>query len=487
MKNIIKQISWAILLLFAIASCAPQEMDNHSLNALHNISNDQVTFSKMTSTTSPNVITFTNTSTLPDNEYVVVWDLGNGTTSTGKTQSITGTYPYAGDYTVTITVYNNNSSASRSEVIHIAENDFGLLDTPNYRALTGGPENENGKTWVFDQYHPGHIGVGPAGGSTPEWWAVSVNGKEGSSLYTQKFTFYQNGTRLEWENNGYIYTNGAGVAGLGNPAGVIENPGGVGDFDVPYKPAGNYTFSLDESAMTLTLNGNSFLGFYVGNSTYQILSLTEDELYVKVASATESGNGWWLRFVPEGKNVPPPVVIKAAPLAENFEASPLKVTFVGEDMGDKSGVVDNPLPLPINTSNKVYRYQKSDAFYSNLSWVAADYKFDLTKQNKIKVKVFIPSYNDYTTDNDVAGDWISNRKLLPQLAIKLQDSEHSAPWETQTEIVKANLEKDKWIELTFDFSAVAERTDYDKIVIQFGAEGHTGPGFFFFDDFSFTE
>ena len=42
-------------------------------------------------------------------------------------------------------------------------------------------------------------------------------------------------------------------------------------------------------------------------------------------------------------------------------------------------------------------------------------------------------------------------------------------------------------ELEFDFSGVAERTDYDRIVIQFGAEGHAGTGFFYFDDFTFAE
>ena len=152
-----------------------------------------------------------------------------------------------------------------------------------------------------------------------------------------------------------------------------------------------------------------------------------------------------------------------------------------------SRVVDNPLPLPINTSEKVFRYWKSNGFYSNLSFTAPDYKFDLTTQNKIRVKVYIPSYNDYETENEVAGEWIANRKLLPQLAVKLQDSEHPAHWEGQTEIVKADLELDKWLELEFDFSGVADREDYDRIVIQFGAEGHAGPGFFFFDDFEFDE
>mgnify|MGYP000918050732 FL=1 len=146
------------------------------------------------------------------------------------------------------------------------------------------------------------------------------------------------------------------------------------------------------------------------------------------------------------------------------------------------------MPLPINESAKVYRYWKSNGFYSNLSFTASDYKFKLTTQNKVRVKVFIPSFNDYTTENGVAGDWIANKKLQPQLAVKLHNSEKGGDaWQTQTEVVKANLEKDKWLELEFDFSAVANREDYDKIVIQFGAEGHAGPGFFYLDEFEFGE
>jgi len=106
----------------------------------------------------------------------------------------------------------------------------------------------------------------------------------------------------------------------------------------------------------------------------------------------------------------------------------------------------------------------------------------------VRVKVFIPSFNDDTTEYAVAGEWISNRKLKPQLAVKLQNSDMGGnAWQTQHEIVKADLEMNKWLELEFDFSGVATRTDYDKIVIQFGAEGHAGPGFFYFDDFAFAE
>ena len=515
MKNSIKQLSWAMVLLFVIASCAPQEMDNHSLNELYTISNDQVTFSKTVSTKSQNVITFTNTSTLADNEYVVMWDLGNGVTKTGKVGSITGEYPFKGDYTVTLTIMNNNSSATRSEVVHIANDDYSLISTHVYVNLTGGAEDTDGKVWVFDQYNnfsaevaaalaplkaeypeperaaayniKGHMGLGPQGSRGQEWWGAGPNEKNTWTMYDFKFTFVQQGVKLKIENKQQGYGRAASSATVGGFS-VTSTSGEDAVFTYG---GGNYNFSIDESGKypKLALTGNAFMGYYCGSQEYEIIYQTDKVMALRVNNQVESQD-WVFVYCLEELNVAVPPVVKepkAVPLAENFETSPLKVNFVAQDMGDRSGVVDNPLPLPINTSNKVYRYQKSNAFYSNLSWVAADYKFDLTTQNKIKVKVFIPSYNDYTTENKVAGDWISNTKLQPQLAVKLQNSEHPEPWVTQTEIVKANLAKDKWIELTFDFSGVADRKDYDKIVIQFGAEGHAGPGFFFFDDFSFDK
>ena len=178
---------------------------------------------------------------------------------------------------------------------------------------------------------------------------------------------------------------------------------------------------------------------------------------------------------------------KVIPLTENFETEET-LNFIGEDMGGKSGVVDNPAPVPVNESDKVYRYQKSDSYYSNLSFTTKDYTFDLTVQNKIRMKVYIPSYNDYTTVAGVAGEWITINQLQKQVAVKLQNSDKGGnAWETQTEIVKKDLATDKWIELEFDFSEVKDRQDYDRIVIQFGAEGHAASGIFFFDDFMFVE
>ncbi|MGF7137841.1 PKD domain-containing protein [Roseimarinus sediminis] len=478
MKNILKTGIAVLLSLFVMFACEPMENDEYELGPTPTA--EQLSFEK---SGDGNILQFTNTSSVSG---VAIWDLGNG--SKGKGESVEAQYPFAGNYTVTMTLYTSGGSAQITQELVIAEDDMALLNTPGYTALTGGADNLEGKTWVFDQYHDGHFGVGPFDAATPSWWSAPAEAKTGSSLYTQEFTFTQVGVKLEWTNNGYVYTNGPGKDALGGE--FIENPGGVGDFDVAYQTNDSYNFTLNEVDNTLTLSDGAFFGFYTGSSTFEILSLTETELYVKCVSVVEPGNGWWFRLIPKELNVKPveEIVLKAQPLLEDFEGAN-SVTFNFEDMGaNTSHSWSNPAPFGINTSSKVFLYEKSSAFYSNIFYVADGYKFDLSEVNKIRVKVFIPSYNDYETVNDVAGEWISINQLKPQLAVKLQNTaKGGSAWETQTEIIHGNLEMDKWLDLEFDFSNVADREDYDKIVIQFGQEGHTGTGIFFFDDFSFDK
>lgn len=503
MKKIIKQ-SWMFLLLLLVAACSPQELDDHSLDSVATISNEQVSFTQEVSPTSDNMITFKSTTVLPnEGVYTIRWDLGNG--ASGNKETVVGLYPFAGDYTVTLSIYAADGAvAKKSVVVSFTENDFSLVDTPPYRNLTGGAENTEGKTWVFDQYNnfakevaavtgfniSGHMGLGPLNNDdgTPNygqgWWGAAPNDKASWEMYSSRFTFIQDGVQLKIDKEGNI---GYGRLACAASVGGYTVTGVNGEDAYFTYSGGEYTFSIDESEKfpLLTLTGNAYMGYYAGNQEYEIIYQTEEVMALSVANTVE-GQRWIFVYCLEELNVEapvPPKEPKAVPLSENFEGDKF-LNFVQEDMGELSQVVDNPLPLPINTSKKVFRYWKSSGFYSNLSFTAPNYKFDLTNQHKIRVKVFIPSYNDYDTEN-AAESWITEKRLRPQLAIKLQDSENPAPWEGQTEIVKADLQKDKWLELEFDFSSVADRKDYDKIVIQFGGEGHAGSGFFYLDDIVF--
>ena len=499
MKNIFIKNFWLLLALFILAACNPQDNNNYSLGSFDTVSADQVSFSRTVSDRSDNVITFTNTSDIKS-PFAVAWDLGNGTK--GKSKSMTGQYPQKGEYTVTLTIYTADGiSASKSEIISITEDDFGLIDTPTYRNLTGGIDNKNGKVWVFDQYNnfskevttatgldiKGHLGLGPQNSYGQEWWGAGPNEKDTWTMYDFKFTFIQEGVQLNIENEGDGYGRVSSSASVGGFSVTnVDGDDATFNFD-----GGDFNFSIDESGEypQLTLSDNAFMGYYAGSQVYDIVYQTDEVMCLRVNNTVEEQD-WVFVYCLEELNIAEAPVVKepkAIPLTEDFEENDMKVAFAADEMGDKSGVVDNPLPLPINESNKVYRYQKSGSYYSNLSFVAPNYKFDLSKQNKIKLKVYIPSYNDYTTEN-AKEDWIAESRLRPQLAVKLQDSDKGGmSWENQTEIVKADLETNKWIELEFDFSDVADREDYDKIVIQFGGEGHAGAGFFFFDDFKFSE
>ena len=497
MKNIIKSGFFALLTLLMVTACDPQESSEYTLGNTPSITPESILIAQQVSDTSNNIITFQNLSDI-DVPYALIWDLGNGSTS--KSNSVTAQYPFAGEYTVSLTIYTaDGSSNSKSLVVTIANNDYALINTPVYKNLTGGSENADGKTWVFDQYNnyakevatatglaiSGHLGLGEQGSYGQGWWAAGANEKGDLLMYNNKFTFIQTGVQLKIENAGKGYGRNASAASVGG-FNVTDVTGDDATFDYN---GGNYNFSIDESGTypKLTLTGNAFLGYYCGTQDYDIIYQTDQVMALRVNNTVESQD-WVFVYCLEELNIgTPPKENEANPLAEDFEQE-MSVNFSPEDLGEMTGITDNPAPFGNNTSSKVYRYQKNSAFYGNLAFTASTYKFDLATQNKIKVKVFIPSYNDYTTENSVAGDWISNNKLRPQLAVKLQDSSKGgSAWETQVEIVKGDLEKDKWIELEFDFSTAKDRLDFDTIILQFGAEGQSGEGFFYFDDFSFDQ
>ncbi len=315
MQLIMKKIFNAVLLVGAAAAlllgCRPMDLDLHKLGAP--VTEDQLSFSTTPSASTPNIIELTNTSSV---NGVALWDLGNG--SIVKGDKVSASYPFKGDYTITMSLYTTGGSATVSKVVSIADNDFGLLDTPGFNALTGGANATEGKTWVFARYTYGHFGVGDvnvapeAGG--PAWWQCDPNGKAGCSLYDNTYTFIQKGTKLIWKNNGSIYTNENGMNHLGKGGTPNE---AVGDFDVPYTPGDNLSFVFDEAAGKLTLSDGAFLGFYTGVSEYNIIKLDEHQLYVWCRSAAEPGNAWYFMFVPEDELVEPePEPVEPKPESE---------------------------------------------------------------------------------------------------------------------------------------------------------------------------
>ncbi|MGY3054892.1 PKD repeat protein [Pedobacter sp. UYEF25] len=431
---------------------------------------DQIQFSVTPNASNPNIITFKNNY----NGINAYWDFGNGTTINGN--EVTGSYPIAGTYTVELIVLADGGSVSTTKTITIAKTNPSMLSDPAFAMLSGGLSNSAGKTWEIDKTQPGHLGVGPVDLQVPSWYQAGPNEKANAGFYDDEMTFYMdaNGLKYTYANNGDTFANAANAAGIGGPT-------NGGDPTVNYTPAKNLSWIVNQvnGVNYLNISNNGFIAYYLGVSSYQILSLTDDEMWLRCLDKANAANAWYLKLIRKGyvRPVVPPVLkpLKAANVFDDFDAN-ANVTWTAENV-DYTRPYDNPGKFGINTSGKVGYYGKrtgDDGQYGNLN-VTLPYRFDLTAKNKILLKVFLPGQNDFT-------------KVKSTVSVKLQNSLLGGnAYTTQLEIVKtiAPTDYNKWIQLEFDYSGSSSQALYDKIVIQLGGEGHPNPGIFYIDDFEF--
>lgn len=434
-----------ILLSLVLAACA----EEYELEGTPPTKEDAA-FTITVSDESDNILQFSNTSSA----FLKVWDLGNG--SSGKGGSITGVYPVKGTYEVKLTVYNEAGSISTTQTIEIAETDPLLLDIPVYNMLTGGAAQVEGKTWVLDASNAGHFGVGPnpsdpTAGDYPNWYAAGANEKAGAGLYDDEFTFKLDGFGFVQETNGDVFVN---TAQAPNFPGAVAN---AGDYTAPFTAPDNLAWSItedDEGNQYIHISNGGFIGYYTGVSTYKIISLSENEMFIRYLDAANDGLAWYQRLVPAGFTPPPPPPPATSSFPIDFEGDVPPFNGFG---GSVYQVVDNPDAAGINTSAKVGEYVKgTEGNWAGIE-TTLDAKLDFSTNTLIKYKVYSP----------VAG------KAL----FKLESADGSAtPVEVFADVTKVN----EWEELTFDFSSAASDT-YDKIAMFLDFDNNNG-GTFYIDD-----
>lgn len=468
MKKIIYNLIVLMCIAAVIAAC---KEDTNELGPVPSASD--VSFTVAPSAENDNILNFSSSS-----GFLKIWDFGNGKTAQGD--NVKGTYPVKGTYTVTLTVYTSGGSAKTTKEVVIAETDPTLLDIPVYNKLTGGNAKPEGKTWVIDATTKGHFGLGPKASTGPEWYQAGANEKAGSGLYNDKYTFKLAEFSFVMNTAGDVYLNGGQAANFPGSA-----PSPVGDFIAPYTPPTNLNWTVSDDNKFITISSGGFIGYFTGVNTYEIMSLTDDEMFLKYYDNVNAEFAWYIRLIREGYVRPSEPVVpkeyKVEDIDQNFDGVG-NANFTGDSQGSIVKY-DNPAPVPINTSAKVGKYVKADGQggeYANIQ-LPLKYRMDLRTRNVFKLKVFIPSYNDYTKVG--AEDWQSYKTLQKQVSMKLQDSSLGGnAYTTQAEVKQTGLETDKWLELTFDFGAFADREDFDKVVIQIGGEAIFTGGIFFLDD-----
>lgn len=308
MTRFIKYCSALLLITLVIFSCDKQDYKMGDLTAPSNVAINTTIVGQ--DATHPDgdgsgdvIIELTGSNVL---SYKIDYNAADGIAleflPTGKT---TRKYTSIGVNTYRITVVAYGPGATPTTVTKDIQvrSDF-TPDATIVDYLTGG----SSKTWRVNKDIPSHFGVGPWSTTsvTPEWWSAGVNEKVGccNCFYTATFIFTKqsNGTfTIESKTPDGAFTKTGSLAGglPGIPASGDEAcysyAGGTSSFS--FVPSGSGIAASTPSTKTAILLGGSttFIGYGALLKEYEILSITEDELYLR-AQGTETGNAWYLKL-----------------------------------------------------------------------------------------------------------------------------------------------------------------------------------------------
>lgn len=376
------------------------------------------------------------------------WDFGNGQSGAGS--NVTAIYPFAGTYTVKLTVQNSGGSASSMQNIVIAQDDPSLISNPIFTFLTGGTS----KTWAIDSVAVGHFGVGPnpsSGlGDVPEYYAAQSLEKVGSGMYNDKYTFHLQGFSFDHITNGDIYVNSA-HAGNSPYTDTAASP--VGDFIAFHPNQMGQNWTLSEGAEnTITLTGTAMIAYWTGTRTYKIVELDSNKLVLRWLDTKNPALAWYATLRPEGYNSNPPPPPSTYTLPIDFEVIQPEFTTFGNSTYQ---IINNPDASGINTSSKVLETVHGSETWAGL-FVNLTNKLNFASQTSIKLKVWAPTTGVFR--------------------LKLEDRSNTSSFvEVDVNVTTANA----WQELTFDLTGAA--SNFDRLVI-FPGWDVANAGTFYIDD-----
>lgn len=208
-------------------------------------------------------------------------------------------------YMVVVTAYGTGGISNSKSLMVEVQSDF--QDAEAVELLSGG----SSKTWYLAASEPAHLGVGPASEGIdgeywiPKWYAAAPFEKCGDPssdcLCDDELTFRvdaEGQLYYELDNKGQTYFNVAHRDVVGGSEGI--------DFCYDFDTSGEQVVALSPSEQNLpedqtrgtamTFTNGGFMGYYVGSNTYEILSISENSLYVRTVDALNPVLAWYHKF-----------------------------------------------------------------------------------------------------------------------------------------------------------------------------------------------
>lgn len=212
-------------------------------------------------------------------------------------------------YSVTVVASGKGGVATNATIDVEVRSDF--TDEEAITFLTGGTS----KNWYWSASEPGHLGVGPNNSDESQnyygfYYQAAPWEKAGSTdsdcLYENVLTFTKDGDLLKYQldNGGRTFFNSA----FKNVGGGTS---GGDDLCLTFDTTGEKIVSLSPSESVVTMNANAatqtrgtlmnfsdngFMGYYIGQSTYEILSITANRMVVRAIMGSDSSLAWYHTF-----------------------------------------------------------------------------------------------------------------------------------------------------------------------------------------------
>ena len=214
-------------------------------------------------------------------------------------------------YTVVVAANGTGGAASNTSLEVQVFSSFSDAEAEAF--LTGGVEGE-GKKWYWQADKALHVGLGPVEDdygngefSYEAWWnLIQPWDDEKFCMYENEFVFTQTATGVTFEQtNGPAFVPGAYAEAIGVAGDVCHGEDVAttmfGEKTVSFFPSGSKAAlegSYNEEPYRKTsfeISNGGFLGWYVGSSTYDIISVSDTEMHVRIIQA---GNGfaWYQKF-----------------------------------------------------------------------------------------------------------------------------------------------------------------------------------------------
>lgn len=310
MKTTISTSLLALCMLFLLASCSQEDFTFGDIIAPSNLSVTAQVIGESDATPFGDGSGLVNFSASADNAISYRYVFSDGTEEIAPGGLLTKRFTQIGINTYEVTLVTSGTAGVTTSTSIEVTVESNFSDPEVLAFLTG-----NGtKTWYWAADEPGHLGVGQNDDNVllnyyANYYQAAPFEKNGSEeslcFYQDELVFSRNGEQLFYQLNnfGQTFFNGSYESVAGGSAGFDF----CYDFEVQNTPQ-LVSLSPSESVVVangvpgqtrgtlLNFNDDGFMSYYVGSSTYEILSITANRLVVRTIQGNNGGLAWYHIF-----------------------------------------------------------------------------------------------------------------------------------------------------------------------------------------------